>query len=209
MDEHSERVAKLLYGKMKREETERSYASTKRVLTILGAGATIAAVFIAPKIGYELSKSFWREEGEWDDWKKFNHAYLRQTLRRFEKQKLVEIRTIRGKERITITNAGKKKIIEYAIEELEIAPSKNWDRKWRMVLYDIPTRKKRLQEVMRKELKKLGLLAINESVYITPYPCYDEVEFLRQYYNLGGYIKFLLIEKLEDDSAYKQYFGLK
>lgn len=170
-------------------------------------GVTIAAAFAAPKTASSLISTFWREN-EWNDWKRFNTAYLRQTLRRLEKQKLVEIKEIGGRQRIIITQTGKRRILEYSIDELKIVKTKRWDKKWRIVIYDIPKSKKPLQELVREILKNLGFYPIQESVYIIPYPCYKEIEFLRSYYNLSPFIKYLLVEKLEDDSAYKTYFGL-
>jgi len=204
-----ETLANILYQKTKRDKENRAYASAKTVLSLLGMGATLAAAFVAPKAAPALINTFWKEENEWEKWKQFNLGYLLQTLRRLQKQKLVEIKDINGKQRITITQKGKTKILEYAVDELEISNPKTWDKKWRVIIYDIPNRKKYLQELIREALRNLGFLAIQESVYITPYPCYKEIEFLREYYHVSPYIKHLLVDKLEDDSVYKTYFGLK
>ena len=204
-----ETLAKLLYEKTIRDKKDKVYASTKTVLSVLGMGVTIAAVLIAPKAASTFINTFSQEENPWKDWKKFNLSYLRQTLRRLQKQKLVEIKDISGKQQITITQKGKTKILEYSVHELEITKPKNWDKKWRVIIYDIPNRKKYLQELMRETLKNLGFFAIQESVYVIPYPCYKEIEFLREYYHVGPYIKYLLVARLEDDSVYKTYFGLQ
>lgn len=204
-----ETLANLLYQKAKRDKQDKIYASAKTVLSFLGIGVTLAAAFAAPKAAPALINTFWKEEEEWGKWKQFNLGYLLQTLRRLQKQKLVEIKYLNGKQRITITQKGKTRILEYAVDELEITKPKAWDKKWRVIIYDIPRRKKYLQELMREALKNLGFLAIQESVYIIPHPCYKEIEFLREYYHVGPYIKYLLVDKLEDDSAYKTYFGLQ
>lgn len=205
---HIETLAKLLYQKARNEE-KKQYASAKTVLSLLGMGVAIAAVFIAPRAASTIGNLVWEKDSEWDNWKRFNKSYLRQTLRRLEKQKLVEIKEVGGKQKIIITQAGKRKILEYSIDELQIVKPNRWDKKWRIVIYDIPKRKKPLQELVREILKNLGFYPMQESVYIIPYPCYKEIEFLREYYHVGPYIKYLLIEKLEDDSVYKTYFGLK
>lgn len=207
--DQTEVLAKLLYSKVERDKRNKIRASIKNVLTVLGIGATITAAALAPKAASSLLKIFYKKENNWDSWKQFNQGYLRQTLRRLERQKLVEVRKINGKEQITITDTGKTKLLTYSLAELEVPKQKNWDKKWRIVIYDIPNKKKRLQKLMRETLKNLGFLQIQESVYINPYPCYKEIEFLRTYYRMDEYIKYLLVEKLEDDSAYKTYFGIK
>lgn len=203
-----ETLAKLLYEKTKRDKQDKVYASTKTVLSLLGMGVTIAAALIAPKAASALISTFSQGENPWKDWKKFNLSYLRQTLRRLQKQKMVEIKDVNGKQQITITQKGKTRILEYSLDELEITKPKAWDKKWRVIIYDIPNKRKYLQELMREALKNLGFFAIQESVYVIPYPCYKEIEFLREYYRVGPYIKYLLVSKLEDDSVYKTYFGL-
>ncbi len=200
-------LANMLYQKIKDEKREKQHASIKKVLLLLGMGTTIAAAFIAPRAAYMLAKAL-REEEEWKNWRRFDQAYLRQTLRRLAKRKFVEIKESGKKQQIIITERGKKRILEYALGELTISKPSHWDKKWRVVIYDIPQKKKKLQEVMRRSLKQLEFLLIQESVYIIPYACYKEIEFLREYYGVGQYLKYLLVDKLEDDSAYKAYFGL-
>lgn len=207
--DQTEVLAKLLYNKAERDKKDKMHASVKNVLSVLGVGVTITAVALAPKAASSLLKTFYKEENNLESWKQFNQGYLRQTLRRLERQKLVETKTINGKEQIIITGAGKTKILEFSLSELEIPKQKHWDKKWRAVIYDIPNNKKRLQKLMRETLRNLGFIQIQESVYINPYPCYKEIEFLRTHYHLTEYIKYLLVEKLEDDSAYKDYFGIK
>lgn len=100
------------------------------------------------------------------------------------------------------------KILKYSLEKLEVKKPDSWDQKWRVVIYDIPTRDKGLQLVIRDALKTMGFYQMQESVYLFPYPCYDEVEFLRSFYAAGSMVKYLLVTKLEDDQPYRQYFGL-
>jgi hypothetical protein len=54
----------------------------------------------------------------------------------------------------------------------------------------------------------MGFYQMQESVYLFPHPCYDEVEFLRSFYGVGAMVKYLLVTKLEDDALYRQYFGV-
>ncbi len=207
-DAQIEKIARLLYQRIRLEENEKRYAQMKAVLTLLGMGILIPAAFFAPHAAFLIAKSLEKNNNEWEQWKKFNYGYLRQTLKRLEKQKLIQRKFANGKQTIIITKDGKKRILTYALEELIIKKPHRWDGKWRVVIYDIPQHQKRLQELLSQLLKKLGFLSIQESVYLIPYPCYDEIEFLREYYGVGKYLKYLLVEKIEDDAAYKTYFGL-
>lgn len=202
-----EKLSSYLVEKFEKEKRQRRYAQVKLVLSILGKGAFLPTMFIAPGTARLSGKLFKNEKG-WDDWKKYNLNYLRQTISRLEKQKLVELSEEAGKQVIKLTKDGELKILKYAIEELKTEKPKTWDRKWRLVIYDIPTKKKQLQNIVRGTLKRLGFLKIQESVYLIPFPCFDEIEFLREYYGLGDNIKILIVTKLEREVSYRTYFGV-
>ena len=76
-------------------------------------------------------------------------------------------------------------------------------------MYDISDRKKGSRDVLRDTLQRLGFLKLQESVYLFPYPCGDEIEFLRTYYRLDSDVTMLVTSKIEYDEAYRQYFGIR
>ncbi|MBI3342623.1 hypothetical protein HY032_00505 [Candidatus Gottesmanbacteria bacterium] len=129
-------------------------------------------------------------------------------MRRLEAQKLIKYAVVEGQDVVTITKEGKTKILKYALENLEVKKPQSWDGRWRVVIYDIPVRDRSLQWVIRDALKTMGFYQMQESVYLFPHPCYDEVEFLRSFYGVGAMVKYLLVTKLEDDAPYRQYFGV-
>ncbi len=209
-DEQFQKTASFLYVRYKQDERERTYASVKHILTYLGIGATIATAFVSPNAAGAIAKTFFSPSFSYDPegWKRYNKGYLRQSLRRLEAQKLVQYAVADGQDIVTITKEGKTKILKYALENLEIKKPKVWDGKWRVVIYDIPARDRSLQWVIRDALKSMGFYQMQESVYLFPYPCYDEVEFLRSFYGVGAMVKYLLVTKLEDDTSYREYFGV-
>jgi len=89
-----------------------------------------------------------------------------------------------------------------------IQKQKHWDGKWRLIIYDIQVQKKKAQQLFHKMLKKFQFLQLQRSVYLYPYNCEDEIEFLRQYYKIGENVIILTINGLENEKAYKDYFGL-
>lgn len=201
------KIALLLTEKFARERREQKWAKARDILVLLAKGALLTTALIAPKTALATHHLF-EEEKDWDAWKRFNPSYLRYALKRLEKQKTVEIIEERNMQVVKLTTKGKKKIVKYAISELEIKKPKTWDRKWRVVVYDISNSQKQLQVFIRETLKNLGFFAMQESVYIYPYPCFDEIEFLREYYGLGSQIQYLLVTQIENDELYKTYFKL-
>ncbi|MFZ5845605.1 MAG: hypothetical protein ACOY0S_04010, partial [Patescibacteria group bacterium] len=130
------------------------------------------------------------------------------TLRRLEQNKQIEIIEENGQQIIHLTKNGKRKILKYSLENLTIEKPKHWDGKWRLVLYDVPVSEKKLGDIIRQALKTLGFYAIQNSAYLFPYPCFNQVEFLREYYGLGDKVQYMLVEHIERDQAFKIFFHL-
>jgi phenylacetic acid degradation operon negative regulatory protein len=61
----------------------------------------------------------------------------------------------------------------------------SWDKKWRMVIFDIPEVTRRDRDFLRSQLQWLGFLELQKSVWIFPYEIKSE---------LGDFIKLCNIE---------------
>lgn len=180
----------------------------KQVLVLLGAGAFLAASVIMPGLPL-AAKPFldYQREKERNEWKKFNSWRLRQVLRRMHTQKLVEITEQDGMQVVKISENGKKKLLIYNLDEMVLG-DKNWDGKWRIIIYDIFSKKKQERELFRKTLKKMKFLQLQKSVYLTPFQCRNEIEYLRQVCDVGNEVLILTVSGIENADAYKEYFGL-
>ena len=180
----------------------------KDVLVLLGAGAFLAASLFMPGLPIAL-KPFLDEKRrrEANEWKKFNTWRLKQILKRMRDQKLIEIaETIQG-HTVKISDRGKRKLLKFNIDDMELN-QKKWDGKWRIIIYDIYTGKKQERELFRKTLKRLKFLKLQKSVYLTPFKCHDEIEYLRQVCNVGNEVLILTVSSMENESAYREYFGV-
>ena len=90
------------------------------------------------------------------EWERVNEEALRQAIQSLYKNKMIDIQELAdGKIKIILEDGGKKKALEYKLEEIEIKKPNKWDGKWRMVLFDIPHSKKKARDVLRFHLKRL------------------------------------------------------
>lgn len=201
------KICSLLTKHFTKEEKLQKYAPVKEVLALLGRGAILSAALLVPKSASAL-KPFLAQSPDRDAWKRFNISYLQRTLRRLEQNKQIEIIEENGQQIIHLTKNGKRKILKYSLENLTIEKPKHWDGKWRLVLYDVPVSEKKLGDIIRQALKTLGFYAIQNSAYLFPYPCFNQVEFLREYYGLGDKVQYMLVEHIERDQAFKIFFHL-
>jgi len=209
-DDRLQTLSDLVVRQAEQERRHKRYASVRHVLGILGTGAVLGlSLFVAPT-AVMLAKPFLdaRREKEREEWKQFNESYLKRTIRRMQKEKLVKIAQRDGEQVVELTKHGKQRIIKYSLDNLSIEKSPSWDGRWRLVLYDVPHRRKVLRDIFRHALKGLGFYQLQESVWLYPYPCEQQITFLREFYGVGGEVLYVVATKLEDDGPYRTYFGL-
>ena len=66
--------------------------------------------------------------------------------------------------------------------------NQGWDKKWRILIYDIPERYKIKREYLRKFLKNLGFGKVQDSCWVSPYDYSREVSFFSQEQKILNYI---------------------
>lgn len=200
-------ISRNLAKQINKEIFDKRYTSAKIVLSLVGAGVFLAASIAIPNLPLAL-KPFLAKKDDYEAWKRFNIPYLKRTLRRLEKQKLVETGEEDGAQIAKITNAGKRKILKFAIDELRIEKPKIWDRTWRMVSYDIPKNQENVRKVFREYLKIWKFYPFHESLFLHAYPCEKQVEFLREYLGIGEYVRILHVSRIENDKLFRDFFDV-
>ena len=86
---------------------------------------------------------------------------------------------------IKLTPEGRARAKLYAqIDSIKIKKQKKWDKKWRVLIFDIPEEVRIKREALRGKLKELGFYMLQKSVWVYPYPCQDELELLKNFFGL-------------------------
>jgi len=206
-NERIEYLARTLAKQIDKEIFDQKYAKVADVLALVGAGAFLAASVVAPGLprAVKLLSSPNREN---EAWKRFNIPHLKRTLERLERQKLIETETTKDSQIVKITDAGRRRILKYSLEQLEIKKPKSWDRKWRLVSYDIPSDLRHRRDVLRAYLESWGFYPLQESVYLHAYPCEKEIEFLRAYLRISEFVRILTVTKIENDVLFRDFFDI-
>ena len=110
---------------------------------------------------------------------------------------------VRGKKRYRATLKGKAKILRFFKKD------KKWDSKWRIVIFDIPERKRKMRNFFRGKLSWLGFKKLQESVWISPYNIADEIEGLIEYCHAEKYVHYLLVEEIDSREILMDLFKIK
>mgnify|MGYP001617628735 FL=1 len=90
----------------------------------------------------------------------------------------------------------------------EIRKPKRWDRKWRIVIFDIWERRRGVRDRLRNLLQKNGFVKVQNSVWVYPYDCEELFVFLRTNLRLGKGILYIVAEEIEYDEAFRKHFKL-
>jgi len=87
--------------------------------------------------------------------------------------------------------------------------NKKWDGKWRVIIFDIPEMSRRDRDFLRRELKWIGFIELQKSVWIFPYDMERELMALLKLWKLEfkGDIRFLTVEKITEEEKLKEHFN--
>jgi len=149
----------------------------------------------------------WQMMGE--EWEKMNRKALSQAIDALYQSKLIDFKDRGdGVVQIVLADGGRKKAIQYNIDKLKLEKPKRWDGKWRIVCFDIPKDRKKVREALRFHLKRLGFHQLQKSVFVHPYPCWDEVDFLIEIYKVRPYVREVTASHIDNELHLKRIFGL-
>lgn len=141
-------------------------------------------------------------------WKYINKKDLGRIIKRLEKQEMITMQeTVGGKISITITDKGRKRLLEYDFENLEIK-QKSRDGKWRLLIFDIPEDKKNTRDVFRRKLLQLDFIRLQDSVFASAFPCKKEIDFLCHYLGISDFVTLVSLNKIErgDQLIWKKHY---
>ena len=172
----------------------------KQILLALAAGFIITTAMILPGSAIMFSPLI----------KKFKtkkHSFTK-SLKILKRDRLIDFREDGNISKITITEKGKKKLLIYELDNLEIKKPKRWDGIWRIVTFDIPEKKKLARNALRDKLKELGFCQLHKSVFVYPYSCLNEIQFIEEIFQIGPYINFIEAKNIADDDWLKSKYNL-
>ncbi|MBI2482074.1 MAG: hypothetical protein HYV76_00695 [Candidatus Vogelbacteria bacterium] len=175
----------------------------QKIILLLHAGIALSLTRTAKKQIY-LLKTTHRK------WQKIEKRKLYRLIREFHHERLVDWREYNdGSISITLSQAGKKLAQKFDFDNMTLPQSGRWDRKWRVVMYDIPQPKQATRDALRSKLKELGFKEFQKSVFIYPYSCCDEINFIIEFFDIRPYVTFGELVNPTNEASLKMSFGVK
>jgi hypothetical protein len=136
-------------------------------------------------------------------------SYKKFAFDRLRREGLISIQKRNHQIYISLTAEGRKKAGMFQIDALNIKRDKKWDRKWRLLSFDIPEKRKIVREALRGKLKELGFHPFQKSIWIYPYNCAPEIELLKTFFGLSDKEAQLIVaENISQSEDWRKVFSL-
>ncbi|OGZ76833.1 MAG: hypothetical protein A3G45_02460 [Candidatus Staskawiczbacteria bacterium RIFCSPLOWO2_12_FULL_37_15] len=138
-----------------------------------------------------------------------DEAGLAKSLWGLNKNKIIIIKKQKDKFTVRLTEKGKKIVKEILFDGMSIEKQKIWDKKWRIVIFDIPERKRRhMRDAMRHKLQTIGFYQLQKSVWVHPYPCEKEIQLLCEVFKINPFVNIITAEKIYNGDILLKHFKL-
>ena len=177
----------------------------KEILLIIAAGMAIPATLLMPNIPIAL-KPLLRALAKQCGLRKSEH--FARSITYLKRRRLVSIAAKDGQQILTLSENGKKRVLQFDLDRLQIKRPRKWDGYWRLVLFDIPEKYKLGREALRSKLKQLGFYQLQKSCFIHPFDCKSEITFISEIFEVAPYVNFILVNDLEGASQLVKHFNL-
>jgi CRISPR-associated endonuclease Cas2 len=179
--------------------------ATKFVLCGIALGGVAFATAAAPNVLGALGQL-----RKYKQYKEYSDSTVRNATYRLQKKKFVRIKRYKnGKVVVQLTNTGKKRVKEFMEDYIQIQEQKQWDKKWRIVIFDVPTEKDRERVEFRRRIKSIGFYQVQKSVWAYPYPCEDELLALAAMLEIEDFIEILTVKRMLHEQELKEHFSLE
>lgn len=90
-----------------------------------------------------------------------------------------------GSYKVFLTPRGKKVALRLALKSFKLQRNKKWDGLYRIVMFDISRRHNSARDGFRRKLVEIGMHPIQNSIFVYPDPCEEEVMFWASLFNVS------------------------
>ncbi|MEK7459946.1 MAG: CRISPR-associated endonuclease Cas2 [Patescibacteria group bacterium] len=109
---------------------------------------------------------------------------------------------------LRLTEKGETKLRIIKLNNYKLHKPKRWDKKWRVIIFDIKEKRKGMREKVRRTLISIGFVRLQDSVWVYPYDCEDFVTLLKADFKIGKELLYMIVDTIENDKELKKRFGL-
>lgn len=113
-----------------------------------------------------------------------------------------------GKKFLRITLKGRR-VLAFEQAKVELKnQKKKWDGRWRMIVFDVPERRRHVRNRLREVMLEIGFVRLQDSVWVYPYDCEDFVALLKAELKIGKDVLYAIADTIEHDKNLRLHFKL-
>ncbi len=109
---------------------------------------------------------------------------------------------------LSLTSLGEKVLRRAEMVDYKFKKPKRWDRKWRILIFDIKETKRGIRNKIRQTLVSIGFVKLQNSVWVFPYDCEDFITLLKADFSIGKEVLYIIADKVENEKVLLSIFGL-
>jgi len=144
-----------------------------------------------------------------ENWKQIDKRTAERAIASLYESRLIEERkNPDGATTLILCEEGKRRALTYQIQAMKIKRPKTWDKKWRVVIFDIPEDEREARDSLRGHLSRIGFYKLQQSVAVYPFDCRDEIDFLIELHGIRPYVRIMEAGYIDNEAHLKSFFGV-
>lgn len=185
----------------KAAKSERRWGAFRQAMLYAALGGVMIATGAVPDFSKVLKYYAGAKKGA-----RFNYQ-AKTALGRLSAKGFITFEERDGRRYARITEKGKR-ILELETQKVAMAKKRKWDKRWRVVIFDIPERRKSVRNRLRRFMNTYGFVRLQDSVWVYPHDCEDLVALVKAEFRIGFDVLYMIVERIEHDTHLREQFGL-
>ena len=107
-----------------------------------------------------------------------------------------------------LTIEGERTLRRWQLSDYCLKKPKKWDNKWRMIIFDIPEKKKKIRARIWSLFRQAGFYRLQDSVWVYPYDCENIIGLLKTDFGVGKDILYVVADEIENDKYLRSHYNL-
>lgn len=180
---------------------------TQWIILLAATGIILTSPY-GGKVITSALKAYLQKRAKDKNWEKeLDSRNISRAIYKLKKRRQIKIVKSGSKTVIKLTERGRKRKLEYEYENIKLFQLKKWDKSWRLLMFDIPDEARTIRDGFRDKLKNLGFIPFQKSVWVYPYPCENEIDFITEYLGIAKYLTLITV-RIENDTPLREKFSL-
>ncbi|TSD05091.1 MAG: phenylacetic acid degradation operon negative regulatory protein [Parcubacteria group bacterium Greene0714_7] len=187
------KIEQALKGKIRRTKVNSA------IINAVALTGTLAVASVAPNVLGALGKMKFLNQRRYQ---------VKESFSRMIREGYIVLEKRNGTSYASLTPKGER--FAMLVHEGALTPKKpkQWDGKWRVLVFDIEEKRRGLRDKMRMALINLGFVRLQNSVWAYPYDCEDLIILIKADLKMGQEVLYIIADTIENDGALRRRFGL-